>query len=306
MPTYPSKHPAARALLCLCATLAFIAPAFADSPPGAWIKTDKACEFSAWNPYPEEGEKIVWTGDCKDGVAHGAGTLQWTLNGTAINKDVGQAANGKWHGRVVSYLPGGIRYEGDFSFGRRVGLTRHIYSKAALESSKAQSASQAWVAEGYWAQDEFVLPMLYSRFAERRICPKAEQDRDLCVGQQHALLTAEKAALATLHQLGLCMNMAESLMEIYDEKKTPDPKQVRYYGQAFDRFAQVAKAKGLSAHTDDAQQDTQPALYASLQPIMASLQAKDKNDEEMDDAEARAVINALTPSFKKNCQAFLK
>lgn len=306
MNSLPPTHPAARALLCMGAALLLASPASAADKKGEWIKTDKACEFSAWNPYPEEGEKIAWTGDCKDGVAHGAGTLQWTLDGTAINKDVGQAANGKWHGRVVSYLPDGIRYEGDFSFGRRVGLTRHIYSKAALESSKARSASQAWVAEGYWAQDEFVLPMLYSRFAERRICPKAEQDRDLCVGQLHALLANEKTTLATLHQFGLCMNFAETLMEIYDEKKTPEPKQVRYHGQIFDKIAQAAKAKGLSAHTDDAQDDTRPALFASLQPIMASLQAKDKNDEEMDDAEARAVINALTPSFKKNCQAFLK
>lgn len=170
-------------------------------------------------------------------MAHGAGTLQRTLNGTAINWDINQAANGKWHGRVVVYLPGGIRCEGDFSHGRRVGPDRHSDSKAALERVKANGSRVEWIAEGHWEKDEFVLAVLDSRFAERRICPKTEQDRDLCVSQRTTLITTEETALANIHGLGPCMNHAETLRDIHHEKKTSEPTMVRYHGQAFEKLA---------------------------------------------------------------------
>lgn len=296
----------ATALLGLSAALLFMAPAAAADPKGHWMDTHKTCRFFAWNPFPEPQEAIEWRGECKDDVAHGTGTVQWDKDYQPAEKHTGQAVNGKWHGHVVSHLSSGVRYEGEFAYGRRVGLTRQIYSKAIAETLKTMSPYKNWFADGTWEKDEFVLPMLYSRFQERRVCPKAEQAKDQCQSVVRALLATEQATMTTLHQLALCMNHAEALMEIYDEKKTPDPKMVRTYGQVFEKIAQSAEKQGLSAHMDDAQKDTEPVMYASIQKTVDALMAKDKDNDEMDDAKAQQIANALTPYLQKNCAVYLK
>ena len=227
MTTCPTVRARSFAWLCLAAALLLSPATWAAEPAGEWIKTSRGCEFSAWNSSPVPDEKIAWTGACdEDDVAHGTGTLQWYRDDKPTSQEKGQAVHGKWHGRVVSQLNEHVRYEGQYAWGRRIGLTRQFYSKAILEGLKKESPYREWIAEGSWEQDEFVLSMLYSRFAERRICPRVELDRDLCVSQQQALLATENAALASINQLGRCLNHAEMLAEVYIEN-LPDKKQAR-------------------------------------------------------------------------------
>lgn len=308
MPVRPILRAVLTLVLGACAALTHHPDASAAAPKGQWLKTSKACAFTAWNPAPEEGEELVWTGPCKDDVAHGNGTLQWLLNGQPTDRETGLAVNGKWHGRVVSYLGIHTRYEGEFAYGRRIGLTRHIYGKAVVDALQTKSPHKEWFADGYWDKDELVVPMLYSRFQDRRTCPKAEQARDLCVHQVHTLLTAEQAALFTINQLGRCMSHAEMLMEVYSETN-PDKKRLNHYGAAYGKLQELARKKGFSEHMDAAQLDSAPAIEADIQRLagrqLEALHKQDVDDDAMRRAHGQLAIEVLAPYFKKNCQALV-
>lgn len=303
--------PALLLLACLaCAAPAHAAPAGMKDTTGTWIETSKACTFLAWNPRPEPDEEIRWTGPCDDNdMAHGTGTLQWYLNGKTTSQETGQAVHGKWHGRVVSQINEQVRYEGQFAHGRRIGLTRQFYSRPIWNVLKQRSPHQEWAADGYWEKDEFVVPMLHSRFQEPRPCPKAEHDRDLCVSRLHHLLAAENAAMTTINQLGRCLTHAEMLIEVYAEAR-PDKKQVAYYGKAYEKISALAKAKGYADHMEAAQNDSAPAVEAYMKrligPRLEALHKKDLDEDDEQRAFAPLAIEALAPYFQKNCAAYLK
>lgn len=309
MLTRPSTCHPLRAWLCFCAALVFNASAIAAGPKGVWISTHKACEFSAWTPNANAGESITWTGECQDDVAHGSGTLQWFRDYRAAEKQTGQAVNGKWHGRVLSQFNFGARDEGDYAQGRRIGLARQSFSRAATEELKTRSPYKDWLADGYWEKDEFVLPMLHSRFQEPRPCPRAEQRRDQCASLVKALLATENTALTTINQLGRCLNHAEMLMEVYGESQ-PDKQQMTYYGQAFEKITALAKGKGYAEHMDTAQADSQPAVEADMKriigPRLEALRQKQLDEDAEQRAFAPLAIEALAPYFQKNCAAYLK
>jgi len=309
MYTRPPIRAIIAASLCLSAALIVISPASAAEKKGEWLRTEKSCEFSSWNAMPVPDEKIEWTGACKDDVAHGTGKLQWYRDGNPTSYEQGQCANGKWHGRVVSYINDHVRYEGNFAYGRRIGLTRQIYDKVILEGLKTQSPYKEWIAQGYGEKDEFVLPMLYSRFQDRRICPKAEQDKDQCQSQASAFIAAEEAAMTTINQLGRCLNQAEALAQVYADFK-PDKKMLNYYGNAYNKISAVAVKRGFGEHMEAAQVDTQPAMFDDVQralgPRLDALRQQDEDDGAARRAQAKASIEALVPYFKKNCSVFAK
>lgn len=306
----PVTLPLRATFLLAAAALLHSPGALAADPKGAWIKADKACTFLAWNPRPEPNEDIRWTGPCDDNDrAHGTGTLQWYLNDKPTSQETGQAVHGKWHGRVVSQINEQIRYEGEFAHGRRIGLTRQFYSRPVWEVLKTRSPHQEWAADGHWENDEFVLPMLHSRFQEPRPCPKAEQDRDLCVSRLHDLLVAENAALTTINQLGRCLTHAEMLMEVYIESR-PDKKQVIRYSKAYEKMAELAKKKGYADHMEAAQTDSGPAIEADIQrlvgPRLAALRQKNLDEDAEQRAYGPLAVEALAPYFQKHCTAYLK
>ena len=71
-----------------------------------WLfDTEAGCRMWDWHPGPED--KVAWSGSCRDGLKHGAGVVQWTEHGQAID-----------------------RFEGTYRFGRREGFGRYTWNDA--------------------------------------------------------------------------------------------------------------------------------------------------------------------------------
>ena len=132
-----------RTLTCL-ALAAIAQGVFAETAP-PFIQDARGC--AVFDPNPQAGATITWSGGCKDGFADGAGTVQWrhgdvlgaSYSGTmAAGKPSGQGietfqngsryegmfANGRRNGHGVATWPGGLRYDGDFADGKRQGHGR--------------------------------------------------------------------------------------------------------------------------------------------------------------------------------------
>ncbi len=109
---------------------------------GDWT-ADPATGCTAWNPNPEPGETITWSGACVDGKASGEGTLTYVQNGATAQTitcsafvegkcsgkqkitmadgttNEGEVVNGAWQGKLVVTLANKDRYEWQFVDGKR-------------------------------------------------------------------------------------------------------------------------------------------------------------------------------------------
>lgn len=121
-----------------------------------------------WNPHPQSGETVNWSGDCVNGLAQGRGNLQWSNNNKPYDKDEGEWNEGRqsgrgtqdWsagrydgelqnsepHGRGVLTLQS-ARYEGEFRNGKPYG------SGTVTNSSKASSKETGRMA-AWWGTSE--------------------------------------------------------------------------------------------------------------------------------------------------------
>ncbi len=88
------------------------------SPPQI-IDAGNGC--AVHNPNPKFGESISWTGGCRDGFAHGPGTIQWFLDGEPNGRYEGALNKGRIDGEGTAYYPSGNRYAGAFTAGRPNG-----------------------------------------------------------------------------------------------------------------------------------------------------------------------------------------
>lgn len=108
--------------LCLCAATIAATPigasdAFAQPEahaPPAWI-ADSKTGCKVWDPAPEPGEAVRWSGPCKDGYADGEGTLQWTQNGRPSDRYDGEYRHGKRNGQGTVTYRNGEKVEGDWN-----------------------------------------------------------------------------------------------------------------------------------------------------------------------------------------------
>jgi hypothetical protein len=82
---------------------------------GAWI-TDAGTGCRVWNPHPQAGESIKWSGPCANGLAHGRGVAQWYRGDVAYEKDEGEWRDGRQVGKGVQVWPSG-RYDGEMADG---------------------------------------------------------------------------------------------------------------------------------------------------------------------------------------------
>ena len=97
-------------------TLLGVAP---DLSGGVWaLAADRPCKL--WNPGPQPGEAVIWSGGCEDGKASGEGRAVWT---TARGEETyeGYYRDGRKHGRGTAVWPDGRRYEGEWSQGKEHG-----------------------------------------------------------------------------------------------------------------------------------------------------------------------------------------
>jgi len=109
-----------RTLLVIAIFCATVIGATPSTRAGDWI-TDAAAVCAVWNPKPEAGEFIRYTGACKDGLAHGQGQVKWYTEKKLRSIYKGTYRGGKMHGHGVLVMPDGSRFEGTFMRGKRNG-----------------------------------------------------------------------------------------------------------------------------------------------------------------------------------------
>ncbi len=96
-----------------------------------WV-TDSNTGCKAWKANPEPNETITYTGECKDGIANGKGTVQWYKNGDLRQISNGYYVNGRLHGKGKTTWKGGPAsgddwYVGEFFEGSITGFGEKTY-----------------------------------------------------------------------------------------------------------------------------------------------------------------------------------
>ncbi|MCX7383064.1 MAG: hypothetical protein NT133_17000, partial [Alphaproteobacteria bacterium] len=115
--------------LLLAALFLLALPAAAQTPlasPGhpGWTRTTEGC--FVWNPHPEVGETVSWSGGCVSSRASGRGVEIWRSSG-GTQRYEGDMRDGKGNGRGVGTWGNGIRYDGEWSDGKRHGRGTATY-----------------------------------------------------------------------------------------------------------------------------------------------------------------------------------
>jgi hypothetical protein len=132
---------AVAAAMLLCAWLDCSVAHGQASTEGAFV-ADPNNGCKVWNPHPLPDEIVSWSGACVNGLAQGAGSLQWLKSGRSLEKDDGgwnkghQIGRGKqewnsgsYQGELENGEPSGhgvmtlqsARYEGEFRNGKPNG-----------------------------------------------------------------------------------------------------------------------------------------------------------------------------------------
>lgn len=99
-----------RAWLTLAATFLLCAGAAAQDTN--WIEDERGCKVA--NPYPQPGETITWSGECKDGYANGQGVLIFFIDGEQHSRYEGNLDMGWAEGRGTLQFPDGGTYSGEW------------------------------------------------------------------------------------------------------------------------------------------------------------------------------------------------
>jgi hypothetical protein len=94
---------------------------------GEWKLDIHNC--NVWNPSPIPNETVEWQGKCKEGYAHGLGTVQWFRDGKQSNQLTGIAINGKLESEVKVTYPNGDVYIGELDIdGFKTGRAKYIHN----------------------------------------------------------------------------------------------------------------------------------------------------------------------------------
>lgn len=105
---------AGKTSLLIAALAAFVGMAHA-AEQGRWQPLADRPDCRVWNASPETDETAAWSGPCKDGYAHGNGTLTWRYSADGERREetyVGDMGKGRLHGLGVFTWPNGDRFEG--------------------------------------------------------------------------------------------------------------------------------------------------------------------------------------------------
>ena len=82
-----------------------------------WLEVSQQPGCYIWNPNPQTGETVTWTGQCAGGLAQGMGTATWVSDGSG-QTNTGRLQDGKHTGHWVIRLADGLVAEGPFVDGR--------------------------------------------------------------------------------------------------------------------------------------------------------------------------------------------
>ena len=123
-------------------TLALMPFVARGAESGAWsLDTVQGCKL--WNPHPQPGETVRWSGACANGFAQGRGAAQWFRGNLPFESDEGEWRegrqigfgsqvwpSGRYDGQIVDGMPNGrgtlifqgVRYEGEVRNGKPDGI----------------------------------------------------------------------------------------------------------------------------------------------------------------------------------------
>ena len=110
------------ALLALTAMTLAGGPGLARSAPlpPAWM-ADSRTGCKLWNPQPQPGETVRWSGACEGGFAVGPGVTEWYEDGEVTEIVEGDRVAGHLQGKGVQTTADGARFEGSWKDDRRNG-----------------------------------------------------------------------------------------------------------------------------------------------------------------------------------------
>ena len=86
-----------------------------------WMEISQRPGCYVWNPYPQPGETVTWTGACAGGKAQGTGTLTWAHDGGVQTNTGGRLVDGEFNGHWVMRDEEGVVSEGPYVDGEKNG-----------------------------------------------------------------------------------------------------------------------------------------------------------------------------------------
>ena len=85
--------------------------------------TDKRTGCKVWNPYYSADDSISWTGNCKNKMADGSGTLTWFVQGKQEAQYIGMMQKGVPNGKGKYCYADGFIQDGNFMDGEFLNLS---------------------------------------------------------------------------------------------------------------------------------------------------------------------------------------
>ena len=110
-----------------------------------WMEIAQKSGCYVWNPNPQPAESVTWTGECAAGLAHGAGTLTWTSDGSQ-QTETGRLQNGKHNGTWVIRLANGSVQEGPLVDGEPNGNWILRFASGTVEEGPLVNGER----NGHW------------------------------------------------------------------------------------------------------------------------------------------------------------
>lgn len=139
--------------LLLVALLLLAVPAAAQTPlasPGhpGWTRTTEGC--FVWNPVPQVGETVSWSGGCTDSRASGKGVLNWRSS-KGTQRFEGEMRNGNYNGRGVVTFENGNRYDGEWRDDKPSGRGVYTWTDGSVFDGEWRDAKPHGPGRMTWA-----------------------------------------------------------------------------------------------------------------------------------------------------------
>lgn len=117
---------------------------------GEWLELkNKDCSY--WREHPKNGESITWSGDCKNGKAHGYGELSISMYLKLDRTIIGNLAEGKLQGKAtIKYAKGAI-LQAKFIDSKIHGKSIMKYPDGSIKETEHENGNLIRVLRYTWA-----------------------------------------------------------------------------------------------------------------------------------------------------------
>jgi hypothetical protein len=116
---------------------------------------DRETGCKIWNSKALVGYTVAWTGQCKNGKADGAGSLQWFYNKRPEGRYDGDYSLGKMHGHGTYAMDDGSRYIGEFQNNLRSGRGAYLWADGTRYEGDYLNNQMDGKGTIYWTDGSF-------------------------------------------------------------------------------------------------------------------------------------------------------